>query len=148
LRKACRQEAPATVRPVRGRGHRQSGVDDMGQGTGEAGGAGAEDGARFVRLLPWSTDGGKPCYLVSDEGGAAGDGRGGLRRIADETERTQLGQAVALLERAGGLVADERAGERELRFVAEQLCTSLREVSRIAESRGARLAVVRDLSSG
>ncbi|MFD7548414.1 hypothetical protein [Streptomyces sp. NPDC059816] len=120
----------------------------MAQGTGEADGAGAGEGARFVRLLPWSTEEGKPCFLVSDEGGAAGDGRGGLRRIADEMERTQLGQAVTLLERAGCLVADERSGERELRFVVEQLCTSLREVSRVAESRGARLAAVRDLSAG
>ncbi|MFJ7422054.1 hypothetical protein ACIQXD_26160 [Streptomyces uncialis] len=93
-----------------------------------------------MRLLPWSTDAGKPCYLVSDASGP-GDGRHGvMARVADNLERMQLGHASALVERADDMIADHKADKRELRFLANQLRTSLREVTRIADSRGARLA--------
>jgi hypothetical protein len=93
-------------------------------------GAGGEESA--VRLLPWPGPEGKPCYVV-------GDGTGYLSRLADETERVQLGMADALLGHAAELLAESRATDGELRYLAGLLVESLSDVKRIAESRGARI---------
>ncbi|MFI2185404.1 hypothetical protein [Streptomyces sioyaensis] len=85
-----------------------------------------------ARLLPWSGPGGKPCYLV-------GDGAGYVSRIADEIERTQLDMADGLLGHAEDMLACERVTVPELRFLARGLTDVLRDVRRIAETRGARL---------
>lgn len=85
-----------------------------------------------VRLLPWSRDDGKPCYLL-------GGGSGHLSRIADNIESVQLGMANDLLDHAADLLGDHQATAPQLRFLADRLVESLRDVHRIAESRGARL---------
>ncbi|WP_329559677.1 hypothetical protein [Streptomyces uncialis] len=114
----------------------------MDQSTGEPCGLpmGPDGGVRAVRLLPWITDAGKPCYLVSDASGPGGGRHSVMAKVADNLERMQLGHAAALVERADDMIADHKADKRELRFLANQLRTSLREVTRIADSRGARLA--------
>ncbi|WSQ15519.1 hypothetical protein OG604_17240 [Streptomyces sp. NBC_01231] len=85
-----------------------------------------------MRLLPWTGPEGKPCYLV-------GDGTGHLSRVADTVESVQLGMAGELLDHAADMLADRRATPVQLRFLAARMVEALRDVHRIAESRGARL---------
>lgn len=82
-----------------------------------------------ARLLPWSSPNGNPCYLL-------GDGTGPVSRVADDIERLQLGMADDLIGHADGLLACQGAGNRELRFLARGLTDCLRDVRRVAESRG------------
>lgn len=91
---------------------------------------GSQGGA--MRLLPWTGPEGKPCYLV-------GDGTGHLSRVADTVESVQLGMAGELLDHAADMLADRRATPVQLRFLAARMVEALRDVHRIAESRGARL---------
>ncbi|WSN32802.1 hypothetical protein OG711_17250 [Streptomyces uncialis] len=77
---------------------------------------------------------------MSDASGPGGGRHSVMAKVADNLERMQLGHAAALVERADDMIADHKADKRELRFLANQLRTSLREVTRIADSRGARLA--------
>ncbi|MGW6318943.1 hypothetical protein [Streptomyces sp. NPDC055099] len=86
-----------------------------------------------VRVLPWSTLEGNPCVLV-------GPGTGFMARLADNIESVQLGMACDLLGHAADTLADHTATPEELRFVTARLTESLREVHRIAESRGDRLS--------
>ncbi|MEV0529687.1 hypothetical protein AB0I66_40350 [Streptomyces sp. NPDC050439] len=86
-----------------------------------------------VRVLPWSTLEGNPCVLV-------GPGTGFMARLADNIESVQLGMACDLLGHAADTLADRKATPEELRFVTARLTDSLREVHRIAESRGDRLS--------
>ncbi|GAA2478481.1 hypothetical protein [Streptomyces gobitricini] len=90
------------------------------------------DERRVARLLPWAGAEGRPCYVL-------GDGTGPVSRVADEIESVQLGMAGDLIGHADDMLADHRATGRELRFLAGCLVQSLREVKRVAESRGARL---------
>jgi hypothetical protein len=85
-----------------------------------------------ARLLPWSGPEGKPCYLV-------GDGTGYLSRVADNIESVQLGMSAELLDHAADMLADHKATSAQLRFLAARMAEALRDVHRIAESRGARL---------
>ncbi|MFF8693628.1 hypothetical protein ACF08W_15640 [Streptomyces sp. NPDC015144] len=91
----------------------------------------------MARLLPWTGEGGKPCYLL-----AGGDGGGLMSRMADDMESVQLGMAGDLLGHADDLLADERSTAPQIRFLAARLSESLRQVVRVAESRGLRLAGV------
>ncbi|MGW3426476.1 hypothetical protein ACWDHW_00765 [Streptomyces melanosporofaciens] len=86
-----------------------------------------------LRLLPWSDPDGKPCYLSSD------DGNSPLSRRADTIEAVQMSMGVELLRHARALLAAPKADARELRYLADRLCEALRDVLRVAESRGARL---------
>ncbi|MEU0806677.1 hypothetical protein [Streptomyces sp. NPDC005970] len=86
-----------------------------------------------LRLLPWSDPDGKPCYLASDGGDSL------LSRRADVIEAMQLSMGSELLRRARALLDAPKADARELRYLAERLCEALRDVLRVAESRGARL---------
>ncbi|MEU1495382.1 hypothetical protein ABZ456_34685 [Streptomyces sp. NPDC005776] len=88
--------------------------------------------ARAVRLLPWTGPEGKPCYVL-------GDGNGYVSRMADDIESIQLGMAGDLLGHASGLLADRKVTGAEVHFLASRLAESLRDVKRVAESRGARL---------
>ncbi|MFF1683740.1 hypothetical protein [Streptomyces sp. NPDC058254] len=90
------------------------------------------------RLLPWSNLDGNPCYLVGD-----GTGSSYLSRVADNVESVQLGMADDLLSHATDLLGDGdgKATAPQLRFLAARLAESLRDVHRIARSRGARLHV-------
>ncbi|MEV0633427.1 hypothetical protein AB0I77_00305 [Streptomyces sp. NPDC050619] len=85
------------------------------------------------RLLPWAGTAGKPCYVV-------GDGAGYVSRLADDIESIQLGMAGDLLDHAAVLLAERGATNRELHYLASRLTESLRDVRRVAESRGRRLA--------
>ncbi|MFI1471147.1 hypothetical protein [Streptomyces wuyuanensis] len=93
---------------------------------------GEDQGEDVVRLLPWTGAGGKPCYVI-------GDGVGHVSRLADDIEAVQLGMAADLLDHARDLLADRRATDAQLRFVVARMTEALRDVHRIARSRGARL---------
>lgn len=85
-----------------------------------------------LRLLPWSSPEGKPCYV-------SGDGTGYVSRLADEMESTQLDMSAELLGHAADILADRKTTSAQLRFLAARMAEALRDVLRIAESRGARL---------
>ncbi|MFD7612864.1 hypothetical protein [Streptomyces sp. NPDC059828] len=87
-----------------------------------------------LRLLPWTGAEGKPCYLI-------GDGDGYVSRLADNIESVQLGMAVDLLDHTDDLLSDRSATPEQLRYVIARLAESLRDVHRIARSRGNRPAV-------
>lgn len=89
--------------------------------------------AHVIRLLPWTGAEGKPCYVL-------GDGTGYVSRMADGVESVQLGMAGDLLGHAVDLLADRKVTSVELHFLASRLSESLREVVRVAESRGSRLS--------
>ncbi|MGC9538204.1 hypothetical protein [Streptomyces sp. UG1] len=89
-------------------------------------------GESVVRLLPWAGTDGKSCYLV-------GDGTGYVSRLADQIETVQLGMADDLLGHAAELLAERRVTSGELHYLAQRLSECLRDVKRVAESRGARL---------
>ncbi|MEU3476797.1 hypothetical protein ACI2LO_02400 [Streptomyces sp. NPDC033754] len=84
------------------------------------------------RLLPWTGEDGRPCYLLSD-------GSGRVARLADDIESLQLGMAGDLLAHAAELLADSRASSGELRYLARCLAGALRDVKRVADSRGGQL---------
>ncbi|MBZ6207029.1 hypothetical protein KVH31_10990 [Streptomyces olivaceus] len=88
-----------------------------------------------LRLLPWSGPEGKPCYLSTDERG------GYMSRLADNVEAVQLGTAAELLEEAFETLSDRDVTLDEMRRLAKELSGALRDVLRVATSRG-RLMVV------
>ncbi|WDG31198.1 hypothetical protein N7925_24150 [Streptomyces sp. CA-278952] len=89
--------------------------------------------APAMRLLPWTGTGGKPCYVV-------GDGTGHVSRMADDVESIQLDMADELLGHAADLLTgEETVTGQQVRFLADRLTESLRQIVRIAESRGSRL---------
>ncbi|AOR34274.1 hypothetical protein BFF78_27355 [Streptomyces fodineus] len=87
-----------------------------------------------LRLLPWSEPEGKPCYLNTDDKG------GYMSRLADNIEAVQLGTAAELLEHALDTLDDQDAGPEDLRRLAKELTRALRDVLRVATSRGRLLA--------
>ena len=91
------------------------------------------------RLLPWTGVQGNPCFVV-------GDGTGYVSRLADEIESVQLGMAGDLLGHAAELLGERGATSFELRYLADRLTESLRDVKRVAESRGARLILINSAS--
>ncbi|WP_327300661.1 hypothetical protein [Streptomyces goshikiensis] len=86
-----------------------------------------------LRLLPWSGPDGKPCYLSADAP------TGYLSRLADNTEEIQLGLGSELLAHAADVLADTVSDPEELRLLAADLTGALRDVLRVAASRGHRL---------
>lgn len=89
-----------------------------------------------TRLLPWVSPDGKTCILLSD-----GGGEGGLSRVADRMEDVQLEMADGLLDHADDMLGGDAATNPQLRYLGEQLSAALRDVRRVAESRGARLNI-------
>ncbi|MEU5616458.1 MULTISPECIES: hypothetical protein [unclassified Streptomyces] len=87
-----------------------------------------------LRLLPWSGPEGKPCYLSSD------DPDGYMSRLADNIEAVQLGTAIELLEAASETLDDRDADPNDLRRLGHVLTGALRDVLRVAASRGHLLA--------
>ncbi|MDI3420867.1 hypothetical protein [Streptomyces luteolus] len=83
-----------------------------------------------LRLLPWSGPEGKPCYLSTDDRG------GYMSRLADNMESVQLDSAEELLEGATETVNDQDTAIEELRHLARDLTGALRDVLRVAASRG------------
>ncbi|MEE4591875.1 hypothetical protein V2J94_08210 [Streptomyces sp. DSM 41524] len=88
-----------------------------------------------LRLLPWSSPEGKPCYLATD------DSNSRLSRKADEIEALQLAMGAQLLAHAVALLDEDKAAIGELRFLARRLGEALTDALRVAESRGGRLLV-------
>ncbi|MEU1231445.1 hypothetical protein [Streptomyces sp. NPDC005828] len=86
-----------------------------------------------LRLLPWSSPEGKPCFLSTDDTG------GFLTRLADNTEAAQLDAGAELLEHAVDVLADGEAEMEELRTLTRDLAAALRDALRVAISRGHRL---------
>ncbi|MFE1309260.1 hypothetical protein [Streptomyces sp. NPDC058755] len=86
-----------------------------------------------LRLLPWTTPEGKPCYLSTE------DDRSRLSLLADEVETAQLGSGEQVLAGSRAVLADAEAGERAVRFALTRAAESLEEALRIAISRGARI---------
>ncbi|GHJ03162.1 hypothetical protein TPA0906_50270 [Streptomyces olivaceus] len=87
-----------------------------------------------LRLLPWSGPEGKPCYLSTDERG------GYMSRLADNVEAVQLGTAAELLEEASETLNDGDVALDEMRRLTKELSGALRDVLRVATSRGHLLA--------
>ncbi|KUN08224.1 hypothetical protein AQI95_09975 [Streptomyces yokosukanensis] len=85
-----------------------------------------------LRLLPWSTPEGKPCYLSTD-----GD-HSRLSLLADEVEAAQVRSGEQVLAGARAVLADRAAGETAMRFALARASESLAEVLRVAVSRGTR----------
>ncbi|QTZ92073.1 hypothetical protein [Streptomyces auratus] len=88
-----------------------------------------------TRLLPWVSPDGKTCILLSE-----GSGESGFSRVADRMEDVQLEMADGLLDHAADMLGDGTATDRQLRFLGEQLSAALRDVRRVAGSRGERLS--------
>ncbi len=89
--------------------------------------------AAGLRLLPWETDTGKPCFLSTD------GSPGALARLADEIEAEQVRDAADVLKGAQAVLDDHKAGEHALRLALRAATHALGDVLRIADSRGARL---------
>ncbi|MBT2399716.1 ATP-binding protein [Streptomyces sp. ISL-100] len=86
------------------------------------------------RLLPWTGEDGRSCYLSTD-------GDGPLSRLADRIEFVQLGLAGRLLDHARDVLTEAGpVAASDLGVVVAQLTDALRDALLIAESRGARLA--------
>lgn len=86
-----------------------------------------------LRLLPWETDTGKPCFLSTD------GSHGALSRLADEIEEDQLRDGAHVLTGARAVLHDGKAGEYALRNALRAATQCLGNVLRVADSRGARL---------
>ncbi|MEU0286567.1 hypothetical protein [Streptomyces sp. NPDC006147] len=87
-----------------------------------------------LRLLPWSGPEGKPCYLSTDDRG------GYMSRLADNIEAVQLGTAADLLDEVLETLGDENAALEDVRRLVQELTGALRDVLRVATSRGQLLA--------
>ncbi|MEV5429274.1 hypothetical protein [Streptomyces sp. NPDC052701] len=83
-----------------------------------------------LRLLPWAGPEGKPCYLSTDDRG------GYMSRLADNIEAAQLGTAAELLDQASEILDEQDAGPEDVRRLAQELSRALRDVLRVATSRG------------
>ncbi|GHI06684.1 hypothetical protein AQI88_30495 [Streptomyces cellostaticus] len=86
-----------------------------------------------LRLLPWTTPEGNPCYLSTDSGHSR------LSLLADDVEAAQLDSGEQVLLGARAVLADAGAGERAVRFALTRAVESLSEALRIAVSRGRRI---------
>jgi hypothetical protein len=94
-----------------------------------------KDNVTPLRLLPWPSPEGKPCYLVPDSEG------GYLSRLADRIEATQLAAGADVLGLARSILDDPAAPYTEVRYAGLRLAECLTDALRIAESRGQRLPV-------
>ncbi|MEH0577620.1 MULTISPECIES: hypothetical protein [Streptomyces] len=83
-----------------------------------------------LRLLPWTSLDGKPCYLDTDNDHSR------LSLLADNVETAQLASAEHVLGGARAVLADCGAGEPAVRFALTRAIESLGDVLRIAVSRG------------
>ncbi|AIA03133.1 hypothetical protein [Streptomyces sp. NPDC056405] len=79
------------------------------------------------------------CFLSTD-----GGPRSFVSRLADDVEDVQLEMASDVQEAAEKVLTDPMSPHAEVRYTAIRLTESLREVLRIAESRGARIPVPDD----
>jgi hypothetical protein len=94
------------------------------------------------RLLPWVGSEGNPCYLDTDDQSSF------MSRLADHIEAEQIGMASELLEQALPVLDAETADSERLSLLAAQLAAALRDVLRVATSRGGRLAMTEGPGGG
>ncbi|WP_328696107.1 hypothetical protein [Streptomyces sp. NBC_00342] len=87
-----------------------------------------------LRLLPWSGPGDKPCYLSTD------DPDGYMSRLADSIEAVQLDTAAKLVEEASEAFDNQDTSIDEMRCLVKELTGALRDILRVATSRGHLLA--------
>ncbi|WP_328913492.1 MULTISPECIES: hypothetical protein [unclassified Streptomyces] len=96
--------------------------------------ADAATGHPVARLLPWRTEDGRPCYLLTD------DNR--LATVVDQIESVQLGMGRGVLGHARKMLSADGLGPDlsadELRRLANRLTECLGDTLRVAESRKAR----------
>ncbi|WP_329133260.1 hypothetical protein OG552_15420 [Streptomyces sp. NBC_01476] len=88
-----------------------------------------------LRLLPWTGEDGKPSYYPD-----TGQADSFISRLADNLESVQMGMAEDLLNDITEILAADALSETVLLNVIAALSSSLRDVIRVAESRGRRLA--------
>ncbi len=88
-----------------------------------------------LRLLPWSGPGDKPCYLSTD------DPDGYMSRLADNIEAVQLDTASDLLEEVSEALDNQDTSLDEMRCLVQELAGALRDILRVARSRGRLLAM-------
>ncbi|WP_460107926.1 hypothetical protein [Streptomyces sp. YKOK-J1] len=100
------------------------------------------DARTTLRLLPWSSPEGNPCFLANASEG------GYLSRLADETEDLQLSECLEVLVAARKLLGDPLSPNVEVRYTAIRLSECLADALRVAESRGRRLPSSGDTSGG
>lgn len=105
------------------------GTDEERQGQGVS-----DEAPVMMRLLPWPSPEGKPCFLRTDSHG------GYLSRLADEMEAIQLSMGTEVLAHSQEVIEDPKASALELRYTAAQLGACLSDALRVAESRGMRLS--------
>ncbi|MDX3381185.1 hypothetical protein PV682_06930 [Streptomyces niveiscabiei] len=86
-----------------------------------------------MRLLPWVSDKGMPCYLSTDNPESR------MSRLADRVEAELLDSARDVLGHAKDLLRDSAPKYRELAFAGKQLAAALEDALRVAKSRGGRL---------
>nr|WP_254069038.1 hypothetical protein [Streptomyces sp. TM32] len=91
-----------------------------------------------LRLLPWLSLGGNPCFLRSEDAG------GYLSRKADLVEAEQMRAGAAVLAEAEEVLDDPTAGSLMLRVTLLRATMALDDVLRVADSRGGRLPVPED----
>jgi hypothetical protein len=102
--------------------------------SGAPGALGAPGSLHPLRLLPWSSPAGKPCFLDADDGGD-----GYVSRFADETEALQLAEGLDVLGEARGVLEDPASPHVAVRYAGVRLAECLADALRVAESRGRRL---------
>ncbi|MFB6629089.1 hypothetical protein ACFCWY_04285 [Streptomyces sp. NPDC056362] len=95
-----------------------------------------------LRLLPWSGTDGKPCHLSTDGNNSY------LSHLADATEAIQLGLADNLVTHALKVLDDKATDPEELRELSMDLVGALRDILRVATSRGQRLTVTQPSTQG
>lgn len=91
---------------------------------------------RPLRLLPWTDEDGRPCYLSTD-----GPGTGPVSLIADRIEAVQLVQAFTLHDQALDVLAELGPEALEVDCLTARLADALGDTLLIAESRGVRLCL-------
>ena len=89
--------------------------------------------ASELRLLPWATPSGNPCYLSST-------GSGTVALYADELEDVQLDEGNRVLMRVVEILSVDTPDETlRLLGAIREMAAALSNVLRVADSRGARL---------
>ncbi|MGY0059068.1 hypothetical protein ACWY4P_21350 [Streptomyces sp. LZ34] len=91
--------------------------------------------AAALRLLPWLSPEGRPCYL------SPGSEGGHLSRLADATEARLLATGAEVLVLARKVLGDSMSPYTEVRYSGIRLAECLSDALRVAESRGLRLPV-------
>lgn len=86
-----------------------------------------------LRLLPWPSTDGKPCYLSTDDSG------GYISRLADDMETAQLATGQDVLTLARKVLDDTMSPYAEVRYAGIRLAEALSDALHVAESRGRRL---------